>query len=702
MMNEFESTRKQGANRLLHEKSPYLLQHARNPVDWFPWGDEAFETARKLDRPVFLSIGYATCHWCHVMEKESFEHPEVAALMNRAFVSVKVDREERPDLDHVYMTVCQMLTGSGGWPLTIVMTPDRQPFFAATYIPRTQRFGRKGMIELIPGIQEVWKNRREEVLQSAGRIVGALKAAARPEGGEDPGKADMDRAYGELAASYDPRHGGFGKAPKFPSPHNLLFLLRTWRRDRNPKALEMVETTLRAMRRGGVYDHVGYGFHRYSTDPEWLVPHFEKMLYDQAMLALAFTEAWQATGRDLYRKTAEEIFTYVLRDMTTSEGGFCTAEDADSEGEEGRFFVWTEGEIRGALSKDDADLAIRVFGVTPEGNFSDEVSGRRTGANILHIREDLGDLALRMGMSQEELEERIEAVRRRLFSVREGRVHPLRDDKVLTDWNGLMIAALARGARAFGVSRYAEAATRAAAFLSQRLNGPDGLLLHRFREGEAGIEGHLDDYAFLAWGLIELYEATFDEAHLSRALELTEEMRSRFEDVDRGGFFFTARGAEELIVRKMETQDAAVPSGNSVAALVLLRLARLTGRTGLEEGAWGIFRALGGSVRQFPSAFTFLLTALDFGLGPAMEVVIVGPEQAEETHALLDVLRTGFRPGMSVLFRPVNRDTSEIDRLAPFVRDYGMQEGKASAYVCTDQACSAPVTDSQDLWKALA
>jgi len=695
MTSPIESSTKPRANRLLHEKSPYLLQHAHNPVDWFPWGEEAFETARDQDRPVFLSIGYATCHWCHVMEKESFEDSEVADLMNRVFVSIKVDREERPDLDHVYMTVCQMLTGSGGWPLTIVMTPDRRPFFAATYIPRTDRFGRQGMIGLIPKIDEIWKNRRSEVLDSAGRIVSALASAAHPEGEGSPDTTAMEAAYGELESGYDARRGGFGKAPKFPSPHNLLFLLRYWRRSGDAKALEMVETTLRAMRRGGMFDHVGFGFHRYSTDAEWRVPHFEKMLYDQAMLALAFTETWQATGKSFYRDTAEEVFAYLLRDMTTPDGGFCAAEDADSEGEEGRFYVWRQEEIRDALPKEEADLAIRAFGVTPEGNFLDEATGKRTGANILlHAQ---GSEA----SGEDDSGRRLEAVRRKLFGRRERRERPLRDDKILTDWNGLMIAALAHSARAFGEPRYAEAAGRAAGFLRERLCRPDGQLLHRYRDGEAGIEAHLDDYAFLIWGLLELYEAGFDEAHLAWALELADGMRDRFEDEERGGFFFTAKDGEPLIVRKKETQDGAVPSGNSVAALVLLKLARLTGRTDLEESAWGVFRALGGIVERVPSAFTFLLSALDFALGPTREVVIVGAEKDEDTRSLLDAMRPRFLPGTVVLLRPVNRDTAPIDRLAPFVRHHEMVSGKAAAYVCTDQACTAPVTAPGDLLTAL-
>ncbi len=700
-MNTSEAGGPVPANRLVHEKSPYLLQHAHNPVDWFPWGDQAFDTARRLDRPVFLSIGYATCHWCHVMEKESFENPQVADLMNRAFVSVKVDREERPDLDHIYMTVCQMLTGSGGWPLTIVMTPEKQPFFAATYIPPTARFGRGGMVELIPRIQDVWENRRNEVLESTGKIMAALRTAAGPGEPAELGTGHLDRAFEELAASYDARHGGFGKAPKFPSPHNLLLLLRYWRRTGETRAVDMAEATLGAMRRGGLFDHVGFGFHRYATDESWLLPHFEKMLYDQAMLAMAYVEAWQATGKAVYRETAEAVFTYILRDMIAPEGGFCAAEDADSEGQEGKFYVWTEQEIREALPESEADLVIRTYRVSPEGNFREEATGRSTGENILHLSPHAPIPGSELRQEDENADARIEAALQALFSVREGRVRPLRDDKVLTDWNGLMIAALAKGARAFDRPRYAEAAGRAAAFLEQRLSKAEGGLLHRFREGHASIEGHLDDYAFLIWGLLELYEATFEERHLRWALELAETMRSRFEDTEHGGFFFAAEDAGDLVVRKKELQDGAVPSGNSAAALVLLKLARLTGRSELEDSAARVLRAFGGSVERLPSAFTFLLTALDFAVGPTREVVIAGDREGAGTRDMVQVLRARFLPDTVTVLRSADRATPDIDVLAPFVRHHEMVDGKASAYVCRNQTCRTPVTGPQALAEAL-
>ena len=436
-------------NGLINEKSPYLLQHATNPVDWHPWGDEAFEKARKEDKPIFLSIGYSTCHWCHVMERESFEDEEAAALLNDAFVSIKVDREERPDIDGIYMAVCQMLSGRGGWPLTILMTPDRKPFFAATYIPKTGRFGRPGLMELIPQVKILWETKKAEIVGSADQIVARLMEVSSVESGEALGEQVLRSGYENLAQQFDGRHGGFGSAPKFPTPHNFLFLLRYARRTGGGHALEMVEKTLQAMRLGGIYDHVGFGFHRYSTDPMWLVPHFEKMLYDQAMLAMAYTEAYQLTHNEEYARTAQEIFTYVLRDMTSEQGGFFSAEDADSEGEEGKFYLWSESEMEQLLGKEDARLMATIFNTQPAGNFVDEASGHRGGGNILHLTQPLGELAPTLGLTPDELAARAEAARKTLFKAREARVHPSKDDKVLTDWNGLMIAAMARGAQVF-------------------------------------------------------------------------------------------------------------------------------------------------------------------------------------------------------------------------------------------------------------
>jgi uncharacterized protein YyaL (SSP411 family) len=688
-------------NRLINEKSPYLLQHAHNPVDWHPWGEEAFEKALREDKPLFLSIGYSTCHWCHVMAHESFEDESAASLINSAFVSVKVDREERPDLDNIYMTVCQMLTGSGGWPLTIIMTPDKRPFFAGTYIPKNTRFGRTGLIELIPRIQEVWANRRKHVLDTADNIIAALKNMEEPVPGSDIDISVLDKAYNELAQRFDKLHGGFGSAPKFPSPHNLLFLLRYWSRKGCKEALEMVEQTLHSMRQGGIYDQVGFGLHRYSTDREWLVPHFEKMLYDQALLALACLETCQAAGTDYYAQISREIFTYVLRGMTSEQGGFFSAEDADSEGQEGRFYLWDEKEMYDILGKDNAELFIRIFGVEKAGNFKDEVSGPSPGLNILHLKKPISKIAEDLKLPSTELEGKIASLRVQLFSAREKRLHPSKDDKILTDWNGLMIAAFARGAQVLEDQACLDAAIKAADFLLGHLRQTNGRLLHRYRDGEAAIPAHLDDYVFLIWGLIELYEACFDTAYLKAALDLNKDMITFFWDQDKGGLFFTAADSETLLIRKKEVYDTAVPSGNSVAMLNLLRLARLTGRTDLEEKAADIGRAFSEQIRQMPSAHTFFLTAVDFYLGPSHEVVISGNSEGPDTIEMISTLRKRFIPNKAIILHPTEDMTPSIESLAEFVKGYPVVNDKATAYVCLNKSCKAPTTDPSEMLKLL-
>jgi len=688
-----------GLNRLAREKSPYLLQHAGNPVDWYPWGEEAFAKARAEDKPIFLSIGYATCHWCHVMEHESFEDPAVAGLMNEAFVCIKVDREERPDIDGIYMTVCQMMTGSGGWPLTVIMTPDRKPFFAGTYFPKESRFGRIGMLDLVPRLQDAWKSQRADILASAGRIVDGLREATLPRPGKSLDEVALGAAYLQLADRFDPQHGGFGHSPKFPGPHDLLFLLRHWKRTGDGQALHMVERTLQAMRRGGIWDHVGLGFHRYSTDREWLLPHFEKMLYDQALIAMACTEAWQATGKPEYETTAREIFTYVLRDMTDPKGGFYTAEDADSEGEEGKFYVWTVEELQQVLGEKEAAFTASVYGVEPGGNYTDEASRRRTGANILHLPKPIEELAADTGTTSDDVRNRLDAARRKLFEVREKRVHPLKDDKILVDWNGLMIAALAKAARAFDEPAYEDAAQRCARFLLVHMRREDGRLLHRWRSGEAGIHGHLDDYAFLVWGLIELYETTFDAQWLTAAAELNAVQLEDFLDEDAGGFFFTADNSEDLIARQKEIYDGAVPSGNSVAMLNMLRLSRLTGDPALEAQAARLARSVSSSVAQAPAAYAMLMCAVDFAVGPSFEIVIAGAPDAPDTGTFLTALRQRFLPNKVVLLRPAGPGADED--LPDYVKDYGPVDGKAAAYVCRTFECQRPVTDAAQMLELL-
>ncbi|UCE37518.1 MAG: thioredoxin domain-containing protein [Thermoplasmata archaeon] len=687
------------SNRLINEKSPYLLQHAHNPVDWYPWGEVAFEKAKSQDRPIFLSIGYSTCHWCHVMEKESFEDEKVARLLNENFVCIKVDREERPDIDNIYMTVCQMLTGSGGWPLTIIMTSDKKPFFAATYIPKESRFGMAGLLDLIPKISQIWANQRGEILNSAEQVITTLKWYPQTSKGEELDASILDSAYGDLLNSFDENYGGFGSAPKFPSPHNLIFLLWYWKRADHQKALHMVEDTLKKMRQGGIWDHVGFGFHRYSTDRFWLVPHFEKMLYDQAMLALAYTEAFYATGKSEYKETVEELLQYVLRDMTSSEGGFYSAEDADSEGEEGKFYLWTEEEIRGNLG-DETENFKKVFNISKDGNYIDEIKGKKTKKNILHLKKSYSDLAKDMDVPLEELKINIEKARQIFYANREKRVHPHKDDKILTDWNGLMIAAFAKAGFVFGNADYIGVAKNAADFILTNMDDKDNGLLHRFREGEAAIPGFLDDYAFFVWGLIELYESTFELKYLSHAIEYTKYSIEHFWDEEGGGFFLTSDHAENLLVRHKTGYDGAIPSGNSIAMLNLIRLARISGNSGMEEKAQNVKLAFSSDINNHPLSHTQFLTAYDFLVGPSFEVVIVGDLDSEDTKDIMNLFREYYFPNMVLLHKPIDRSTN-IESISPFTKDMSTINGKTTVYVCRNFSCELPTNDKEKILKLL-
>jgi uncharacterized protein YyaL (SSP411 family) len=685
-------------NRLIHEKSPYLLQHADNPVDWYPWGEEALEKARQEDKPIFLSIGYSTCHWCHVMEQESFRDPEVARLMNETFVSIIVDREERPDIDNYYMNVAAVLSGSGGWPLTILMTPDQKPFYATTYIPRESRFGRTGMLALIPQVRQAWLSQDPDLLNvgdQVDRLVDeALNASAA--GKLEVDEALLERTFQELAAEYDAQNGGFGEGAKFPTAHRLLFLLRYWERFGDDAALQMVESTLQAMRRGGIYDQIGSGFHRYATDAEWLAPHFEKMLYDQALLALAYSEAYQATGNQEYEQVAREIFTYILRDMTDPKGGFYSAEDADSEGIEGKFYLWTTDEIRQVLSEEDAELAITAFNATEAGNFSDPGVGEGAQKNILYLARPMPELAGEFGLSEQALVQRFESVREQLYAGRASRIHPHKDDKVLTDWNGLMIAALARGSQVFNDVTYSDAARRAADFIWQTMRDGDGRLLHRYRDGEPAVQGTIDDYAFLIWGLLELYETTFDSQYLENALELADQAMTHYWDEEDGGFYFTPDDGEDVIGRQKLIHDGDIPSGNSIMMLNLIRLGRLTADPDFDERAMAIGHAFAEYIQQEPSAYTQLMSGLDFGLGPSYEVVIIGEKNAKDTQAMLAALRAEFIPNKVVLLIPP-QGSSEISGLAEYTKYYSTRNNKATAYVCQNFYCELPTNDTDQM-----
>ncbi len=677
-------------NRLVHEKSPYLLQHAENPVDWYPWGEEAFLRAAREDKPVFLSIGYATCHWCHVMAHESFEDPEVAALLNRDFISIKVDREERPDIDSVYMEVCQQMAGQGGWPLTIVMTPDKKPFFAATYIPRETRFSMMGLLTLLPRIIQMWREQRSDLVRSGDRVIAAISSNERSISGTKPDSELLDEGYNALLLHFDPVYGGFGNSPKFPTPHTLLFLLRYAVRKADSQPLAMVEKTLHAIRNGGIYDHLGGGIHRYSTDAKWHVPHFEKMLYDQALLVMAYTEAYQATKNPEYQKIAEEIISYVMRQLHSPEGAFYSAEDADSPAGEGAFYVWTLREFEQVLGSDDAALASLVYGVTQQGNFQDPERG--AGYNILFRHQPLTAIAASLEIAEPELVMRMESIRTRLLAAREQRPRPSLDDKVLADGNGLCIAALAQAGRVFDNPAYEEVAKSALQFILSRMRSSDGGLLHRYRDGDAAIPGFAGDYAFIIDALIELYETTFDEQFLVTALELNKYFFEHFWDVRDAGFFTVSDIAEALIIRKKEIYDGAIPSGNSVAFTNLVRLSRLTGDALLEERASALSRCFAGTISQSPSAYTWFLCGLDQVLR-SQDVVIIGDNNAEDTNALILALRSEYLPSLNVLQIPTGPQASAIAEIAPFTRNLVMIEGKATAYICSGHACSVPVTD---------
>ena len=666
-------------NRLAFEKSPYLLEHANNPVDWHPWGEEAFSRAERENKPVFLSIGYSTCHWCHVMAAESFEDEEVARLLNDTFVPIKVDREERPDLDAVYMAVAQMMTGSGGWPLTVILTPDKKPFFAATYIPKESRFGRIGILDLIPRIRHLWKNERAMILASAEEMASVLR--------QPPEVADLRldeaairSAYQSLVARFDASNGGFGGAPKFPSPTTFLFLLRHWRRTGDAGGVQMTEITLRAMRRGGIFDHVGYGFHRYSTDALWHLPHFEKMLYDQGMLLLAYAQACQATGDPFFARVCREVAEYLRRDLRHPEGALLSAEDADSEGEEGRFYVWSLDQLEQALGRDEAAFWAGRMGLSRQGNFRDEASGRDTGANILNFPAPL----------PAELEPRWEAARQKLLAARGGRVRPHRDDKVLADWNGLAAAGLALAGRALDDAAMVEDAARAVDFVRARMQRPDGRLLHRWREGEAAVDGMAEDYAFLAWGLLELFAATLDQDRLAQARQLVDILLADFWDADAGGLFLTAAAGEKLLLRPKEAFDAALPSANSAALLLLPRLFRLTGEPIYMDKAQALARAFGTQVEGAPFGHALFLCALDLARTPGLDVRLTGDPQAEPTRSIRRELDRRYLPDLAVTLAPPPDPLAAVGA-----------HPRAAAQLCRGGACFATVNGVEEMRKAL-
>ena len=678
-------------NRLADSQSPYLLQHASNPVDWYPWGDEAFEKAKEENKPIFLSIGYSTCHWCHVMEHESFEDSTVAAQMNEYFVSIKVDREEMPEVDHLYMSVCQAMTGRGGWPLTIVMTPDKEPFFAGTYFPKQGRGQRPGMLQIVPSLANAWSLKQTEIQGSINKIKDYLVQINTSVPGDEWDETMIKEAYTQYASRFDPDYGGFGKAPKFPSPHNLILLLRYSKLYDDPTALKMVETTLHYMRLGGVFDHIGLGFHRYSTDKRWFLPHFEKMLYDQAMISMAYLEAYQLTGKEKYAQVAREIFTYVLRDMTHKDGGFYSAEDADSEGEEGVFYIWTKEELIEILGPEDGTRMAKIFGFSDGGNFRDEATGKSTGNNIPHLPRDKNELAKKSGMSLDEFDGFVEISRQQLFDVREKRIHPLKDDKILTDWNGLMIAALALGGQVLDEPDYITAAERAAGFVEKNLRDKKGRLMKRYRLGKAGLSPHLDDYSFMVWGLLNLYEATFDTEYLARAIEFTDIMNKDFSD-ENGGFFIGSKDAEKLMVRAKDSYDGAIPSGNSVAVMNLFRLSKITGSTQWVDLADKALKAFTKQAKNSPTGFAHMLTGFMFDLKDPKELVIVADGKTAKAQDLIQQIRENYSPNKVVLFKDIS-DPDPLVEIASWTKAHSMMDGKPTFYVCENFACKRPTTN---------
>ncbi len=716
------------SNRLIREKSPYLLQHAYNPVDWYPWGEEAFVRAFKEDKPMMLSIGYSTCHWCHVMERESFENQEIAAIMNEHFVSVKVDREERPDVDQIYMAAVTAMTGQGGWPLTVFLTPEKKPFYGGTYFPPYARWGSPGFTELLKAIAHSWKTNRTSVVASSVELTAMLQNHFTKSSEEQElSEIQLGQAFNQLKSHFDVTYGGFGQAPKFPMGHTLSFLLRYWKRMGNPEALSMVHQTLTMMAQGGMCDQLGGGFHRYSTDQYWQVPHFEKMLYDQALLARAYLEGYQATAQPFFAHVARQTLDYVLRDLRGSEGGFYCAEDADSvesmddgrktrdEGrgtrddssivhrpssivkKEGAFYVWTQEEIASSLGEQDTAIVSFYFGIETSGNAANDPHGEFTGKNILSLAHTIEETAQHFQKISIEIKAILDRSMEKLFVFRQKRARPHLDDKVLTDWNGLMISAFAFASQVLGEERYAHAAEQAADFILEKLQDANGRLLHRYRDGQSAIGGTLEDYAFFILGLLDLYEATFEADYLQHAKRLTDAMLDLFWDDTHGGFFLTANDAEELIARPKEIYDGALPSGNSVAVLVLSRMYRLTADHRYQDKIQAMFQAFAGALSKSPSAYPFFWMAFDFHLGPVDEIVFAGPRAEPEFSAMKQVVFKTFNPN-KVLVAGGNPEArfSEISQWIPLLHGKEHPQ-RLTAYVCRGQSCQPPVFDSREL-----
>ena len=692
-------------NRLINETSPYLLQHANNPVDWYPWGQEALDRAKAEDLPILLSVGYSACHWCHVMERESFENPEIAAIMNERFVSIKVDREERPDIDSIYMSAVQAMTGHGGWPMTVFLTPDGKPFYGGTYFPPDDRGGTAAFPKVLTALSEAYRNDRENVVKTTEQLIERMELMGSANAGNSSPLTEdvLHQAFRRIAGDFDDRHGGVGIQPKFPQPMTYEFLLRYHLRTQNAEALDMVELTLERMANGGIYDQIGGGFHRYSTDTYWLVPHFEKMLYDNALLVQLYLHAYQVTGKPMYRRIVEETLAYVTREMTSPEGGFYSAQDADSEGVEGKFFVWLPREIQDILGDDDADVVGRYYGVTPHGNFE--------GRNILHVALDAATLAADEGLTADEFSRLIDRAKQKLLDVRSRRVAPQRDDKVLTSWNGMMLRAFAEAGAILGRPEYVKVAEQNAKFLLDSMV-KDGRVLRTYKAttdetgatgalGEAKLNGYLEDYAFLIDGLLALHEASFGQRWLAEAIRLGHHMVDLFWDDATGLFYDTGRDHETLVVRPRDFSDNALPSGSSMASGVLLRLSVITGELGFREKAEAGLRSVRDVMTSYPTGSGHWLGDLDFLLSSPKEVVVVGPRWDEKTEALFREVYRHHMPNR--VFLGVDPSASgESGTDIPLLRDRDTLGGQPTAYVCENYVCNLPVVDPKELAKQLA
>ena len=697
-------------NRLISEKSPYLLQHAENPVAWYPWSPEAFRKAGEEEKPVFLSIGYSTCHWCHVMAHESFENAEIADYLNEHFISIKVDREERPDVDHVYMTAVQAIIGSGGWPLSVFLTPAKKPFFGGTYFPPYAKWGSPGFLDVLKSIHQTWQTNRAQILESAQQLTGALRErAVSPKGKAQLDASVFERAFKQFESMYDTEQGGFGHAPKFPTAHNLSFLLRYWKRTQNPQALEMVERTLVGMAKGGIYDQIGGGFHRYAVDADWQIPHFEKMLYDQAIAARAYLEAYQITKKPFYGQIARDIFDYVLRDMTNRDGGFYSAEDADSyedaeaaashDKKEGAFYLWRDKELDHILTKEETEIVRILYGISETGNAKFDPQGEFAGKNILSAEKTPQKTAELTGKSEKEVQALLKSAKKKLFEARVLRPRPHLDDKILTDWNGLMIASLAFGAEVLQEPGYLRAAERAAEFIRQHLV-EDGKLLHRYRDGEAGMGATLDDYAFFVHGLLEVYTAGGQASYLEWAVHLGRQMIDLFWDAEEGGFFFVASGGEKLLFPQKELYDGALPSGNSMAAWDLIRLYHLTADSAWEETLKKQLAYFSKDCLQRPAAHAQFLIAFDFTVGPSQEIVISEGDKGEAPEIFRRLINTFFLPNKVLLWKG-KESGYKIGTLAPLTKDQKALNNRTTVYVCRDRVCQRPLTEKEDVARIL-